>query len=99
MDTPNEQVKFELYNKSIKRDEAWMAIALSHPTMSNRELIEIGMYLRLDYSDLLDLAIMLGDSPKNLELLKILSEQEPYSNTLFENYSLRIQRSALAGHI
>ncbi|KTD69777.1 ankyrin repeat protein [Legionella santicrucis] len=99
MDTPNEQLKRKLCNRHVKRDETWMAIALSHPTMSNRELIEIGMYLRLDYSDLLDLAVMLGDSPKNLELLKMLSEQEPYSNTLFENYSLRIQRAALGGHI
>ncbi|KTD54150.1 ankyrin repeat protein [Legionella sainthelensi] len=53
-----------------------MAITFSRPTMNNMELIEIGEYLGCDETELLDLESMLGDSPKNLELLKILSDKE-----------------------
>ncbi|WP_160116817.1 hypothetical protein [Legionella sainthelensi] len=42
--------------------------------MNNMELIETGEYLGCDETVLL--ASMLADSPKNLELLKILSDKE-----------------------
>ncbi|VEB34347.1 ankyrin repeat protein [Legionella sainthelensi] len=50
--------------------------SFSQPTMNNMELIGIGEYLGCNEIELLDLASMLGDSPKNLELLKILSDKE-----------------------
>lgn len=81
------------------KDKAWVAIIYSHPEMENQRIIDLGEQLGLSTSEMLNLAVILGDSPKHLDLLKKLSKKEPYSTNNFKNYSLRIQRAAQFGHL
>ncbi|WP_115706958.1 hypothetical protein [Legionella sainthelensi] len=81
-----------------EKDKAWMAIAYSHPDMDNRQLINIGERFGFSVSDLLNLAVMLGDSAKHLALLKLLSQNEFYTDSILHG-SLRFQRAAQSGHL
>ncbi|WP_115705708.1 ankyrin repeat domain-containing protein [Legionella sainthelensi] len=100
MSMPYEELKKELTPMSAKKKEkAWIAIACSHPEMENQELIEIGEKLGLNASEMLNLAVMLGDSPKHLVLLESLFRQETYSNWFFKHSSLRMQRAIQCRHL
>jgi ankyrin repeat protein len=84
---------------SEEKNMVWIAIAISHPTLKNQQLIEIGEHWGLSALELLNLAVMVGDDPKHLELVTSLSQKTPYSNTPLSNYCLIIQRSAKCGHL
>ncbi|WP_115705729.1 ankyrin repeat domain-containing protein [Legionella sainthelensi] len=81
-----------------EKDKAWMAIACSHPDMDNQQLINIGERFGFSVSDLLNLAVMLGDSAKHLALLKLLSQNEFYTDSILHG-PLRFQRAAQLGHL
>ncbi|KTD53826.1 ankyrin repeat protein [Legionella santicrucis] len=99
MGSTDDEIKNAAIANELKTRETWIAIAVSHPALSTKELIEIGKKLNLDESSQLNLTVMLEEGPRTRELLKTLSEKEFYSHSLSESYFLRIQRAAKLGHI
>ncbi|QIN35890.1 ankyrin repeat domain-containing protein [Legionella longbeachae] len=82
-----------------EKQRVWMALAFSHPSLSNEELIKLGGKLGLGVTDLLDVTCMLGNSPRYLALWDSLAQKEPYSESLINNYQLRIKRAAACGFL
>ncbi|KTD56541.1 hypothetical protein Lsan_2701 [Legionella santicrucis] len=83
MSIPNEELKEKLFfigsnwlthKEDVERKKAWLAIAFSHPTLENQQLIEAGGQLGVHTETMLDLTFMLGDSPKILELMDLLKK-------------------------
>ncbi|KTD62275.1 ankyrin repeat protein [Legionella santicrucis] len=86
----------------VEKNKAWMAIVLSHPTLNNQQLIELGDILGLCDSELLNLVVMLSNNTNHLELLRQYSQKEFNeidSFSVIKNYSLRIQRVAKLGYL
>ncbi|KTD59631.1 ankyrin repeat protein [Legionella sainthelensi] len=82
-----------------EKDKAWLALAFSQSEFESGKLLDIGTNLGLSISKMIDLAVVLGDSQKHLELLQMLYKKEPYSFENFKNYSLRLQRASKFGHL
>lgn len=98
-------LSYEDLNKQItpivdeEKDKAWIALAFSHFDCEPDKFVEMGGNLGLSISKMLDLAVMLGDSPKHLELIQMLYQKEIYSLENIKNYSLRLQESSKFGHL
>lgn len=103
MSMPYEVLKKQLISISdVEKNKVWIAIALSHPSLNNQQLLELGDLLGLCNSELLNLVVMLGNDTNHLELLKRYSQKEFNeidSFTVDKNYSLRIQRVAKLGYL
>lgn len=99
MSMPSQELIKQLpHLRKEDKNKAWVAIACSHPTMDNQQLIEAGKNLGLNPTEMFDLAVMLGDSSNHLELLTIFSKQESSDNIL-KRYEPRINRATECGHI
>lgn len=103
MDMPYEVLKKKLTSTiDIEKNKAWIAIALSHPSLNNQQLLELGDVLGLCTSEFLNLVVLLGNKTNHLELLKRYLQKEFNeidSFTMVKNYSLRIQRVAKLGYL
>ncbi|KTC92178.1 ankyrin repeat domain-containing protein [Legionella cincinnatiensis] len=103
MSMPYEVLKKQLTPAiDVEKNKAWIAIVLSHPTLNNQQLIELGDMLGLCNSELLNLVVMLSNNTNHLELLKQYSQKEFSERDTFsvvENYALRIQRVAKLGYL
>ncbi|KTD58216.1 ankyrin repeat protein [Legionella sainthelensi] len=103
MSMPYDVLKKKLTSISdAEKNKAWIAIALSHPSLNNQQLLELGDLLGLCNSERLNLVVMLSNHTNHLELLTRYSQQEFNeidSFSVVKNYSLRVQRVAKLGYL